>query len=218
MTVLCFFEHQESVPSFIIAAQAVVDAAQHTPLPSFCSPNQVIESTLIPPKAPYKMETDFNEHMVTVRNISSCFEAINVFPTSPPRLSMSPLLQVSKLGKPPVRSSSNTVASQNFFAKESDAAEESRLFHQFTTDENRILMRSATAQGTFDFSGGSLSRFSPRQEHFSTSGRIDTSGSGCWTSNASNQATPRQGFSFLWSRYYQATKAHTSSFPLGPAG
>ena len=152
MTVLCFFEHQESVPSFIIAAQAVVDAAQHTPLPSFCSPNQVIESTLIPPKAPYKMETDFNEHMVTVRNISSCFEAINVFPTSPPRLSMSPLLQVSKLGKPPVRSSSNTIASQNFFAKEKlDAAEESRLFHQFTTDENRILMRSVTAQATLIF-------------------------------------------------------------------
>ena len=151
MTVLCFFEHQESVPSFIIAAQAVVDAAQHTPLPSFCSPNQVIESTLIPPKAPYKMETDFNEHMVTVRNISSCFEAINV---SPPRLSMSPLLQVSKLGKPPVRSSSNTVASQNFFAKESDAAEESRLFHQFTTDENRFLLRSATAQDTLIFPEG----------------------------------------------------------------
>ena len=72
MTVLCFFEHQESVPSFIIAAQAVVDAAQHTPLPSFCSPNQVIESTLIPPKAPYKMETvmDFNEHTVTVLLLS----------------------------------------------------------------------------------------------------------------------------------------------------
>ena len=53
-----------------------------------------------------------------------------------------------------MRSSSNTVASQNFFAKESDAAEESRLFHQFTTDENRFLLRSTTAQDTLIFPEG----------------------------------------------------------------
>ena len=106
------------------------------------------------------METvmHFNEHTVTVRNISSCIQEINVFPTSQPQRAISPLLlasaTVSKLGKPPQLSSANTVASKNFFAKESDAAEESRLFHQFTTDENRILMRSATAQGTLIFPEG----------------------------------------------------------------
>ena len=118
----------------------------------------IIESTLIPPMAPSKMETvvDFNEHTVTVCNISSCIQDINVFPTSPPRRAISPLFSSSvlKLGKAPQLSSSNTVASKKFFAKESDAAEESRLFHQFTTDENRFLLRSATAQDTLIFPEG----------------------------------------------------------------
>jgi hypothetical protein len=56
------FLSAQSVLPFTTAAQAVVLAAQSNPLSSFCSPNQVIESTLIPPMAPSKMETvmEFN--------------------------------------------------------------------------------------------------------------------------------------------------------------